>query len=72
MDDSPADILVSHADMAMYRSKQKRAGSINFYDEAMDREVKARHAIKKFLIDKNVVKGPFSGNDQEIYLGAGE
>jgi serine/threonine-protein kinase len=32
----------------------------------------ARHAIKKFLIDKNVVKGPFSGNDQEIYLGAGE
>jgi len=32
----------------------------------------ARHAIKKFLIDKNVVKGPFSGNDQEIYLGVGE
>ena len=50
MDDSPADILVSHADMAMYRSKQKRAGSINFYDEAMDREVKARHAIKKSML----------------------
>ena len=32
----------------------------------------ARHAIKKFLVDKNVVKGPFSGNDQEIYFGAGE
>jgi hypothetical protein len=29
----------------------------------------ARHAIKKFLIDRGLVKGPFSGHDQEIYIG---
>ena len=29
----------------------------------------ARHAIKKYLIDRGMVRGPFSGNDQEIYVG---
>lgn len=32
----------------------------------------ARHAIKKFLVDKGMVRGPFSGHDQDIYLGFGE
>jgi serine/threonine protein kinase len=29
----------------------------------------ARHAIKKYLIDKGLVKGPFTGQDQNIYIG---
>lgn len=33
----------------------------------------ARHAIKKFLVDKGLVRGPFTGHDQDIYQGfAGE
>lgn len=30
----------------------------------------ARHAIKKFLVDRGLVRGPFEGHDQEIYFGA--
>lgn len=29
----------------------------------------ARHAIKKFLIDRKMTKGPFDGKDQQIYVG---
>ena len=29
----------------------------------------ARHAIKKFIVDKGLVRGPFVGNDQAIYFG---
>lgn len=29
----------------------------------------ARHGIKKYLIDKGLVKGPFTGQDQNIYAG---
>lgn len=29
----------------------------------------ARHAVKKYLIDKGLVKGPFTGQDQNIYVG---
>jgi len=30
----------------------------------------ARHAIKKYLVDKGMVRGPFTGNDQDIYFGS--
>lgn len=30
----------------------------------------ARHAIKKYLVDRGLVKGPFSGYDQDIYIGS--
>ncbi|MBM4251275.1 MAG: serine/threonine protein kinase [Deltaproteobacteria bacterium] len=30
----------------------------------------ARHAIKKFLIDRKLVRGPFTGQEQDIYLGS--
>ena len=30
----------------------------------------ARHAIKKFIVDKGLVRGPFVGNDQNIYFGS--
>jgi serine/threonine-protein kinase len=30
----------------------------------------ARHAIKKFIVDKGLVRGPFTGNDQDIYFGS--
>lgn len=30
----------------------------------------ARHAIKKFLIDRGLTKGPFTGNEQDIYFGS--
>ncbi len=29
----------------------------------------ARHAIKKYLVDRRLAKGPFSGIDQDIYQG---
>lgn len=29
----------------------------------------ARHAIKKFLVDYGMVRGPFTGNQQDIYYG---
>ncbi|GIL03347.1 MAG: hypothetical protein BroJett030_32460 [Alphaproteobacteria bacterium] len=50
MDDSPADVLVSHADMALYKSKARRGGPINYYDQRMDRAAKARHVIKKNML----------------------
>ncbi len=30
----------------------------------------ARHAIKKFIIDRGLVRGPFTGYDQDIYIGS--
>ena len=30
----------------------------------------ARHAVKQFLIDSKMTRGPFDGKDQQIYLGA--
>lgn len=30
----------------------------------------ARHAIKKFLVDQGLVRGPFTGNEQDIYHGS--
>jgi serine/threonine-protein kinase len=29
----------------------------------------ARHAIKKYLVDKGLVRGPFTGHEQDIYQG---
>jgi diguanylate cyclase len=65
MDDSPADVLVAHADLAMYRSKGKKAGAINFYDGDMDRQVKARHAIKKNMLG-DIASGKFFLHYQPI------
>ncbi|HVZ14364.1 MAG TPA: EAL domain-containing protein [Bauldia sp.] len=48
-DDSGADVLLSHADLAMYKSKASRKGSINFFDARMDAIVKARHALKRSM-----------------------
>jgi diguanylate cyclase (GGDEF)-like protein len=49
MDDSSADVLVSHADLAMYKSKASKKGSINFFDARMDAVVKARHILKRSM-----------------------
>jgi diguanylate cyclase (GGDEF)-like protein len=49
LDDSSADTLVAHADMAMYKSKASKKGSINFFDARMDAAVKARHALKRCM-----------------------
>ena len=50
LDDSPAEVLVSHADMAMYKSKGRASGPINFYDVHMDGVVKARQALKRSML----------------------
>ena len=47
MDDNQADVLVSHADMAMYKSKTSRKGTVNFFDARMDESAKARHLLKR-------------------------
>ncbi len=51
MDDSDVEAFVSHADMAMYKSKASKKGSINFYDARMDAAVKERHALKHRIRD---------------------
>lgn len=51
MDDNSGETLISHADMAMYRSKGKRDGPIHYYDAKMDRQVKAKHVIKKSMLE---------------------
>jgi diguanylate cyclase (GGDEF)-like protein len=58
LDNSSADVLVSHADMAMYKSKASKKGSINFFDARMDAAVKARHALKRSMPD-DITNGKF-------------
>jgi diguanylate cyclase (GGDEF)-like protein len=57
-DDSSADVLVSHADLAMYKSKASKKGSINFFDSRMDAVVKARHALKRSM-PEDILAGRF-------------
>ena len=49
MDDSQVDELVSHADLAMYRSKSSGKGVVSFFDTRMDESVKARQALKRSM-----------------------
>jgi diguanylate cyclase (GGDEF)-like protein len=58
MDDSSADVLVSHADLAMYKSKASKKGSISFFDARMDETVKARHALKRSM-PQDITDGRF-------------
>jgi diguanylate cyclase (GGDEF)-like protein len=51
MDDSDAEGLLSHADMAMYKSKASKKGAVNFYDAGMDAAVKERRALKRKMRD---------------------
>ncbi len=46
IDDAEVDEFVSHADVALYKAKTVRRGSINFYDATMDAEAKAEYALK--------------------------
>jgi diguanylate cyclase (GGDEF)-like protein len=57
-DDSSSDVLVSHADLAMYKSKASKKGSINFFDARMDAVVKARHALKCSM-SEDILAGRF-------------
>jgi diguanylate cyclase (GGDEF)-like protein len=58
MDVSSGDVLVAHADMAMYKSKVARRGSINFFDAQLDAVVKARHALKRSM-PEDILAGRF-------------
>jgi diguanylate cyclase (GGDEF)-like protein len=49
MDVAGADELVAHADLAMYKSKSSKKGSINFFDARMDAIVKVRHELKRSM-----------------------
>lgn len=46
-DDSDAGGLVDHADMAMYKAKAIKRGSVSFFDAEMDAEFKTRQALKR-------------------------
>ncbi len=50
MDDSSANVLVSHADIAMYKSKNRKTGAIHYFDQQMDRTIKRRDLIKKRMM----------------------
>jgi diguanylate cyclase (GGDEF)-like protein len=65
MDDSAADLLVSHADMAMYKSKTSRRGTVNFFDAHMDADVKLRHALKRRMAE-DIAAGRFLLHFQPI------
>jgi diguanylate cyclase (GGDEF)-like protein/PAS domain S-box-containing protein len=41
-DDTDAEVLLSHADVALYRAKSEGRGAYRFFTEAMDRDVRAR------------------------------
>jgi len=58
MDNSSADVLVSHADLAMYKSKASRKGSISFFDADMDETVKAKHVLKRSM-PQDIADGRF-------------
>jgi predicted signal transduction protein with EAL and GGDEF domain len=58
MDVSSADMLVQHADLAMYKSKASRKGSVNFFDARMDASVKARHELKRSM-PEDIAAGRF-------------
>ncbi len=58
MDDASAEVLLSHADLAMYKSKNSKKGSINFFDARMDAVVKARYALKSSMPD-DITAGRF-------------
>jgi diguanylate cyclase len=58
LDDSTADVLVTHADMAMYKSKASKKGSINYFDARMDAAVKTRHALKRCM-PEDIANGKF-------------
>nr|WP_306266235.1 EAL domain-containing protein [Pararhizobium sp. IMCC3301] len=45
--DADADMLLTHADVAMYKSKATKRGSISFYDNDMDARVKVQHELKR-------------------------
>ncbi len=51
MDESDAEGLLSHADMAMYKSKASKRGAVNFFDANMDAAVKERRALKRRMRD---------------------
>jgi len=51
MDESDAEGLLSHADMAMYKSKVSKRGAVNFFDANMDAAVKERRALKRRMRD---------------------
>lgn len=44
-----ADALITHADVALYRAKAEGRGTVRFFTEAMDREVKARVSLSREL-----------------------
>lgn len=58
MDNVDADALVSHADIAMYKSKAARSGAVSFFDAGMDETVKARHALKHSM-PRDIAGGRF-------------
>ena len=59
MDDSDAEGLLSHADMAMYKSKISKRGAVNFFDANMDAAVKERRALKRRMRDAIETNGFF-------------
>lgn len=58
-DNVEAELLVSHADMAMYRSKSAGKGAVTFFDSGMDESVKARHLLRR-AITADISEGRFS------------
>ncbi len=66
LDDNPANVLVAHADMAMYKSKNKKSGAIHYYDQQMDRRVKRRDVMRKRMMSD--MPGRFYLDYQPIIL----
>ncbi len=63
-DHSTADMLISHADLAMYKSKNT-SRRIHYYDERMDHDAKARHRTKARMRE-DIAAGRFGFDYQPI------
>ncbi len=71
-DESVSDVLVSHADIAMYKSKRSKGKArIHYFDDRMDAEVKSRHVIKKSIIG-DIERGRFYLDYQPIVDATGK
>lgn len=64
-DNSEAELLLSHADMAMYKSKAIKSKPIHFFDMAMDQKIKTRRQLK-WRMQSDISDGRFFLHFQPI------
>ena len=65
------ETLRRHADMAMYRAKTQRKGSIAFFDHQLGREATRKHALEQQLRDALEARAFHCSLQQKVDIGTG-